>query len=112
MPEGRWSPYKYVPHLGSNLGVAIGSPIPSDDFKGVIKSRLGINLSTTPDRSLGEIDGWMSESKVRHLIRGKGVTLDEEIEQEIKGIRSDVTAVVHRAVEELGRKVSKKNSRR
>jgi monolysocardiolipin acyltransferase len=103
MPEGRQVPFKFFPRLGSNLSITIGSPIPPDDFKDVLRSRLdngstGIGLESVDGDDLGP----MSEARIRGLLRGEGV------EHKVGVIRSNVTAVAHRAVEDLGRKVSGK----
>jgi len=109
MPEGRQFPFKYFPRLGSNLSVTIGSPIPTDDFENILKSRLdGQPTGFRWDYLGGDVLGPMSEARIRHLIRGEGAAFDGDIEHEVAVIRSNVTAVAHRAVEDLGRKVSGK----
>jgi len=107
MPEGRQVPFKFFPCPGSNLNITIGSPIPPEDFKDILRPRLddgstGIRVEGADGDGLGS----MSEARIRRLLRSGGATCDGDIEHEVGVIRSNVTAVTHRAVEDLGRKVS------
>jgi len=109
MPEGRRFPYNYLPRLGTNLRITFGSPIPLEDFKHVLRSRLDSGGPTFFEQGHVQTEGgWMSETRILDFARGKGVPLDRGAQDKIEGIRSDVTSVAHRAVEALGRKVSGK----
>ncbi|KIM67796.1 hypothetical protein SCLCIDRAFT_106811 [Scleroderma citrinum Foug A] len=79
MPEGRPSPYKYFPKLGVKLGVAFGDPIPPERISALLDD-LRHDKST-------QIHNAMHKSQVNC-------------------IRSEVTAVIKCAVEDLGRKIS------
>src|SRR5262245_2133039 len=83
MPEGRSFPYNYIPRLGASLRISIGSPLSPKDFSAVILSRLRRNHRDLSRRDLG---GWLSERRIRELIRKDG-----DIELELQSIRSEVT---------------------
>ncbi|KAI6122782.1 acyltransferase-domain-containing protein [Pisolithus croceorrhizus] len=83
MPEGRPFPFKFFPKVGVKLGVAFGDPIPA--------ARIAALLDSLPNHR-GE----------------KFLASDMAIieEREMDHIRSEVTAIVQRAVEDLGWKLS------
>ncbi|TFK43269.1 acyltransferase-domain-containing protein [Crucibulum laeve] len=94
MPEGRKFPYKYFPRPGAQLSVTFGDPIPTEE----IKKALGV-LDINSDRDSGEkLPGWLGDEANR-LTETKGKTVDAA------KIRSEVTAILQRAVESLGRSV-------
>lgn len=37
MPEGRSSPFKYFPRLGTRLSVTFGNPLPADEVRNTIE---------------------------------------------------------------------------
>jgi monolysocardiolipin acyltransferase len=98
MPEGRSFPYKYIPRLGASLRISIGSPLPPEDFSVITPCEPYTSYKDLTRRDLG---GWLSERRIRESIRKDG-----DVELQLQNIRSEVTAVMHRAVETLGRKVA------
>ncbi|KAF8558976.1 acyltransferase-domain-containing protein [Imleria badia] len=109
MPEYRPFPYKYLPKMGIQLGVTFGDPIPPEEIVVALNAALrrqkrsssppGVadNSIRPPTRS-----GWMEDAIVQAGVEREGA---EQLAQMDK-IRSEVTAIIQRAVEELGRKVS------
>ncbi|KAF9246916.1 acyltransferase-domain-containing protein [Melanogaster broomeanus] len=80
MPERRPFPYKYFPKMGVKLGVTFGDPIPPKQIVAALAAaRAGEDL-------VAELE---AAARRRQM--------DE--------VRSEVTAIIQRAVEDLGRKV-------
>lgn len=112
MPEGRPFPSKFFPRRGVALSVTFGSPIPQSSIKTALNSRRISStnrehedtLALTDEREIHErhsgiraAEGWLGGSVVR--------AGDRDREEEAR-IRSAVTAVLHREVEALGRRVA------
>ncbi|KZP13038.1 hypothetical protein FIBSPDRAFT_754067 [Athelia psychrophila] len=98
MPEGRAFPWKYIPRLGVKLSVTFGKPLPPEDIQAAL-------------RAMGreELFGVSSPDRVREGVTREAIGMNLESEprkRQIDHTRSMVTAVVQRAVEELGRCVS------
>lgn len=125
MPEGRRFPYKYFPRPGAHLTVTFGPPIPPDEIKnalGILKigSTAGredadcgaSNLVPPEAKARGwigsEVDRTLGEVKDPGLGKDEKKVRDEKERAEIMRVRSEVTAVVQRAVEALGRDVYEK----
>jgi len=120
MPEGRRFPYKFLPRLGANVSITFGDPLPSENIKAALRTIMpkqsdtfvpSNTVETRQDRIGGErMLGWMGAEATRELSRKWNTveqgTRRQGIEEDIKHIRSEVTAVVQRAVEALGRQVS------
>ncbi|KAI0804634.1 acyltransferase-domain-containing protein [Irpex lacteus] len=85
MPEGRSFPYKFFPRRGVALSVTFGSPIPLSSIKIALNAR----------RIHEELP--LTDQRETHGMRSK---------EGWARIRSAVTAVVHREVEALGRRVA------
>ncbi|KDR83457.1 hypothetical protein GALMADRAFT_109958 [Galerina marginata CBS 339.88] len=84
MPEGRAFPYKYLPRIGARLTVTFGEPVPAHELK------KALSLKKPPRRN--------GTTKAR-----------SGVEQVIApSVRKEVTAVIHRHVEGLGRSISGK----
>ncbi|KAI0694066.1 acyltransferase-domain-containing protein [Cytidiella melzeri] len=83
MPEGRSFPYKYLPRRGVALSVTYGEPVKEADIRTALESRA--SMKEHEDHPDGH------ELGARETAR----------------IRSAVTAVLHREVEALGRRVLK-----
>lgn len=116
MPEGRPSPYKYFPKLGVKLGVAFGDPIPPerisallDDLRHDKSTQIHSSIDTPcPGITALHTPAVGEESHLRVV----GITSEESPRQDamhksqVNCIRSEVTAVIKCAVEDLGRKIS------
>lgn len=106
MPEHRSFPYKYFPRLGIRLGVVFGDPMPAEEITAALRAHLYVPLVTK--------DG--VESKLGdelHLGVGRTAMQAEEWfapgcerKRQMDMVRSNVTAIVQRAVEALGKQVS------
>ncbi|KAG8218352.1 acyltransferase-domain-containing protein, partial [Butyriboletus roseoflavus] len=89
VPEHRPFPHKYLPKMGIQLGVIYGDPIP-------------------PDKIIAALNAirWMEDA----IIQAGGDPIEEREGigrcTQMDEIRSEVTAIIQRAVEDLGRKVS------
>jgi len=119
MPEHRSFPYKYFPKLGIKLGVAFGEPIPVEEITAALSPLYqdstvthlrvppiegdGVEFELGDERHLG---GWAGRTVTRagaqftpgcDVMKGK---------QQMDLVRSDVTTIIQRAVEALGRQVS------
>ena len=125
MPEHRRFPYKYLPKVGIQLGVTFGDPIPPDEIAIALDAALrrqkrasspaGIVGNPTrrsePPTRPGLCDapcasGWMADAIVQ---AGGDALVEREVAEQLvqmDEIRSEVTAIIQRAVEDLGRKVS------
>ena len=94
MPEGRTFPYNFVPRLGARLSVTFGEPIRFED----ITAALGRLTAAPPDAFRGEAGGGSNFA---------APSADGPVDTEWQRLaRSEVTAVIQRAVEALGRTVS------
>ncbi|KAG2071977.1 acyltransferase-domain-containing protein [Suillus decipiens] len=104
MPENRSFPYKYFPRLGIRLGVAFGDPIPIEEITAALSASLITKGSVESNLSHGlHSGGWVSRTIMQAEERfAPGCKQKRHMDV----MRSDVTAVVQRAVETLGRKVS------
>lgn len=123
MPEHRPFPYKHLPKMGIRLGVTFGDPIPPDKIIVALKDLRGLKHSSPPGvvenstrhdgppsrsglGSTSHVRGWMEDAFIRaggDPIEGREGTGRCA---QMDSIRSEVTATVQRAVEDLGRKVS------
>ncbi|KAG9317176.1 acyltransferase-domain-containing protein [Chiua virens] len=122
MPEHRPFPYKYFPKMGIQLGVTFGDPIPPDRIlvalkalhrhaslpHGAAENLIGHDGISIRSGSNGVLHGkgWMESAIAKaggYPVVGRGGTERRTLMNEV---RSEVTAIVQRAVEELGRKVS------
>lgn len=119
MPEKRPWPYKYFPKFGVNLGVAFGDPISPCKFSvldalhhnrdTIGRACNSLDYSSIPHRfsdvrdiGKGSCDGIAStHNHGTRCIADSTMTVDH--------IRSEVTAVIQRAVEDWGRIVSGNN---
>ncbi|KAF9008798.1 acyltransferase-domain-containing protein [Cyathus striatus] len=86
MPEGRSFHYKYLPRMGAQLSITFGDPIPPHTLLDAL-SRIKRDVMDSGNDA--PIDSWPADSAV-HKPR----------------IRKQVTALVQRSVEALGRSVS------
>ena len=109
MPEGRPSPHKYFPKLGVKLGVTFGDPIPPERIS-VLLDDLRHDRGT---RTCSSIDASLStrapKSAVSEDMRGISECCPQQHVThytQVNRIRSEVTAIIQHAVEELGRKIS------
>lgn len=106
MPQGRPSPYKYFPKPGIKLGVAFGDPIPSERIFALLDV-LRHDASTQKHSSIN------TPAVGEELqLRTAEITSEEYPRQhamhktQVNRTRSEVTAVIQCAVEDLGRKIS------
>lgn len=107
--------------MGIRLGVAFGDPIPPDKIMDALNAphrpeqALGIAENSTQHNwpsgrpglnSALPLRGWMGGATIQ--VGGKFVVGHDgpRVHTQMDGIRSEVTDVIQRAVEELGRKVS------
>ncbi|KAG9219301.1 hypothetical protein CCMSSC00406_0001711 [Pleurotus cornucopiae] len=83
MPEGRPSPWKFIPRFFMSprvqLGVTFGEAVEGEDI--------------------------VREGLKGARIRARDGSGDENLEKDVARVRSEITAVVQKAVEDLGRKV-------
>lgn len=124
MPEHRPFPYKYLPKMGIQLSVTFGDPIPPDKIIVALNAMRRLKPSYSPPglvenstrhngppsrsgfSSALHVGGWIKDTIIQtggdpiEVYEGAGrcAQMDE--------IRSDVTAIIQQAVEDLGRKVS------
>lgn len=104
MPENRSFPYKYFPRLGIRLGVAFGDPIPVEEITAALSASLITEGSVESNLSHGlQSGGWVGR---RVMQAEERFASGCEQKRHMDMMRSDVTAIVQRAVETLGRKVS------
>lgn len=127
MPDGRTFPYKYFPKMGIKLGVAFDDPIPAERITtalGVLRRDRGASPHTNlagghghdmrrsgplSRPGLGDelsLGGWVGDAAAH---AGEDLAADFEAaarKRQMDEVRSEVTAIIQRAVEDLGRKVS------
>lgn len=88
MPEGRAFPYKYLPRPGTQLSVTFGNPLPLDE----IKKALGMGDDLSSPESTNRMENELNPD-----------------DKEKARIRAEVTAIIQRAVESLGRSVTRES---
>jgi len=98
MPEGRALPYKYMPRLGANLGITFGNPIPAEELR--TYSPLGGRGVSGGVERVGRIAETSLLGQVQDTVH------DCKSGGDLSRARSDLTAVVQKQVEALGRAVS------
>jgi len=121
MPEHRPFPYKYFPKMGVQLGVTFGDPIPPDKIMVALNVLRGLKRTSSPpdvvDHSIqhsrplnrsglcnaSHARGWLEGAIIQ---AGGGPLVEREGAGPRAQIRSEVTAIIQRAVEDLGRTVS------
>ncbi len=103
MPEGRPFPYKFFPRRGVALSVTFGSPIPLSS----IKTALNLNARRIHEDKL-PLAGEQRHGGTGWVVRAGDRDREGDREEEAR-IRSAVTAVLHREVEALGRRVANAN---
>jgi len=116
MPDHRPFPHKYIPKLGIKLGVAFGEPIPVQDIAAALGALYQDSTASHPRVArvkeggvLGDDlhpGGWVGRTVGR---AGEQLTSECDVakrKRQMDLVRSDVTAVIQRAVEALGRQVS------
>ncbi|KAI9574989.1 acyltransferase-domain-containing protein [Boletus coccyginus] len=114
MPEHRPFPYKYLPKMGVQLGVTFGDPIPPDKIMVALNAlrrpkctSLFPDVIDTLNRSglcnALHVRGWLEGA---HVQAGGSPLVEREGAGPRAQIRSEVTAIIQRAVEDLGRTVS------
>ena len=119
MPEGRPSPYKYLPRPGADLSITFGEPVPAEDIQSTLATLVNDkHIPAAPhSRSEGPSDpsrqleeersgvvaehGWLGDS-VSSALHGHEKA---EMAAEVARVRSAVTAIIQRDVESLGRRV-------
>ncbi|KAG0699866.1 acyltransferase-domain-containing protein [Suillus ampliporus] len=119
MPEHRSFPYKYFPKLGIELGVALGDPIPVEEITATLNTlhqSSTVPHSHTPrvtedgvESELGDklrLGGWAGCAVVPAGDQSAPGCDLEKRNRQMDSVRSDVTAIIQRAVEALGRQVS------
>ncbi|KAF8138153.1 acyltransferase-domain-containing protein [Boletus edulis] len=122
MPERRSFPYKCFPKLGVRLGVTFGDPIPPEKIMDALNALRRLKRPTSPPGALENsmrhsepsirsglygtscVGGWMERAIVR--VGGEDLLEGPERRAQMDEIRSEVTAITQRAVEDLGKKVS------
>lgn len=108
MPEHRVFPYKYFPKLGIRLGVAFGDPIPVEEIMAVLSAHSYEPLVTEGSVEFKPSDKFHQSARVGCTVMQaeERFALGRERKRQLDVMRSDVTAIVQRAVEVLGRQVS------
>ena len=116
MPEGRSFPYKYLPRPGAHLSVTFGNPIPAHLIRQALQ-----DPPTSPSSPLGsalndkELNASSSGLEVqrswgdeRAVQVSQNETMRITAAENLPLIRARVTALIHDAVQDLGRSVSGK----
>lgn len=104
MPEGRAFPYKFLPRPGVQLSITFGDPLHVRD----IKKALGAENPSGPfslDSKQRKTEGWLVGETNGELNRKRCNDTQNSMDAESK-IRTEITALVQRAVESLGRSIS------
>jgi monolysocardiolipin acyltransferase len=102
MPEGRAFPYKYIPRPGAQLSVTFGDPLPSD----TIKKALGaLTIDETPKFPFWDGQQRKSAGTMVGKTAREANCKTRNDAQHLK-TRIEVTTLVQRAVESLGRSIS------
>ncbi|RDB20473.1 Tafazzin [Hypsizygus marmoreus] len=99
MPEGRPFPYKYIPRPGAQLSVTFGEPIPASTIEEALKILGPGKASSSAPHHLRKPEGWIENELADE--RHSSVLQKDEILR----VRAEVTAILQRAVEALGRSV-------
>jgi monolysocardiolipin acyltransferase len=102
MPGGRPSPEKYFPRVPARLSVTFGRPVGTDELRQaltVVERGTHLDQTATADRP-EKLVGWPGERRHAACVE----FYDEKVYNSL--IRQQVTAVIQRDVEALGRLVS------
>jgi len=93
MPAERPFPHNYIPKLGKHLSVTFGDPILTQKIENMlhVQNHSGNNMQTA---------GWLGDEARQMASHNTGPSLDPAV------LRSNITAVIQREVEALGRSVS------
>ncbi|THH13158.1 hypothetical protein EW146_g7033 [Bondarzewia mesenterica] len=108
MPEGRTFPYNFIPRIGTKLSVTFGEPISPEDITSALRrtaeAQPALHLESRPLVSDGGAS-WLAQKggMLSSTTPKPGSDVDEESD---RLTRVEVTAVIQRAVEALGRRVS------
>jgi monolysocardiolipin acyltransferase len=107
MPEGRPFPNKFFPRYGQRLSITFGEPVEPSELQHALhapptsdKSLDAINTPSDTLRHAYRPLPWLAPTPL--LASQSGTTLARSVQ----GVRSEVTAIIQRAVEALGREVS------
>lgn len=111
MPEHRSSPYKYFPRLGIQLGVAFGDPISVEEIAAALSAHShvslvmqgGVESKLSDELHPGDCVGRTAVQAGERFAPGWDAM---ERKRQMDVMRSDLTAIIQRAVEALGRQVS------
>jgi monolysocardiolipin acyltransferase len=108
MPEHRVFPYNYFPKLGIRLGVTFGDPISVEEIMAALNAHSHVPLVTE-----GSLESKLSDTLHPGTCVGHTALQAKERfapgcgrKRQADAVRSDVTAIIQRAVEALGRQVS------
>lgn len=97
MPEGRATPWKYLPRYGAQLSITFGSPIAPDEILDAIGA---VNSKVSPPDMIPSVGvGWVKDKLSSQL---QPISMAQE---DLLQVRSAVTAIVQRRVEALGRTI-------
>lgn len=97
MPEGRTFPYKYFPRPGTRLSVTFGNPLISEINKALRDSH------TPPSRRPSLRDDEQEKKRTEASPEQNNQRLDDVRNLRDVEIRTEITALVQKAVESLGR---------
>jgi len=100
MPEGRPFPYKYFPRPGAQLSVTFGDPVPGERIQQALRV-LGKNTHTS-FHSLTNDHKSRTGRMVNAAPHDPAAT---NLSSEILKVRAEVTDIVQKAVEALGRSI-------
>lgn len=122
MPEGRSFPWKFIPRPRVSLSVTFGKPIDANEIRNALhthRATPGISRSTSgglsdprrphEEQKSSEISraAWLGEAANPELLEEPG----RDTVAAVASVRSAVTAVLQRKVEELGREVVSRKTR-
>ncbi|TBU38151.1 acyltransferase-domain-containing protein [Dichomitus squalens] len=124
MPEGRSFPYNYLPKPGAALSVTFGEPVPAQAVQDTLATLVqekripehpksasgGLADPSRPEEELRSASvagqGWLGTPVAQAMNSVTGTqTQNPQRATEIARVRSAVTAVIQRKVEDLGRRV-------
>jgi monolysocardiolipin acyltransferase len=102
MPEGRPFPNKHIPRLGVNLSVTFGEPLPAESIKAslVVLSSGSSGERSSSSGAVARCKGGFAQTN------GTATGEMEGADCKMGQVRSEITAIIQHAVEEVGRNVS------
>jgi len=103
MPEGRPFPYKYLPRTGAHLSVTFGDPVSAHELLEALNVGCWVDWTSFCPEVSKSLTGWMANQA--NLEQATTIHHEEDSHHN-RWVRQEITRIVHRDVQALGRSIS------